>query len=314
MSYGPQLPPHLQKQKPQVDSESEEDRDNDVIGPCLPPGLSKSKQGPTSSKKSSDGPSSSGGGNYGPQLPAGLQKSQSSPEDEPGRGTRVSAPEPEDQDDDDDDDDVIGPLPPGAAGGGGNQRAALQLEARAQQMRSRALQSEGEDKKATKRESWMLELPPEKAKSFGLGPRAFSQSTAPKAERDSSWADTPEEKARKAALRAEGGAASTSSGNDDHGNDADVIEYMASLKRDQAMAQTAKELKAKRGHDSLVDMHQKKKAKKASSSAAPPAVRRPFDRDTDLQVNRFDEAAKQAMLKKARKIDERFVSGQSKYI
>ena len=58
----------------------------------------------------------------------------------------------------------------------------------------------------------------------------------------------------------------------------------------------------------------KEKAVAAAASSSGGAARRPFDRDTDLQVNRFDEAAKAAMLKKARKMDERFVSGQSKFI
>ena len=91
------------------------------------------------------------------------------------------------------------------------------------------------------------------------------------------------------------------------------MEYLAGLKRDQAMDATAKALKAKRG-ESLYESHQTKKAKKDKAKSTQPGVRRPFDREQDLQVNRFDEAAKAAMLKKARKMDERFVSGQNKYI
>jgi len=39
-------------------------------------------------------------------------------------------------------------------------------------------------------------------------------------------------------------------------------------------------------------------------------ARRPFDRERDLKVNQFDLAVKATMLKKARKMNERFVSGQ----
>ena len=35
------------------------------------------------------------------------------------------------------------------------------------------------------------------------------------------------------------------------------------------------------------------------------AFRRPFDREQDLQVNRCDDAAQAAMLKKARKMDKK---------
>lgn len=42
--------------------------------------------------------------------------------------------------------------------------------------------------------------------------------------------------------------------------------------------------------------------------------RRPFSRDVDLQVNRFDDAQKKAVLKKAQLLDDRFSSGQSKFL
>lgn len=45
-----------------------------------------------------------------------------------------------------------------------------------------------------------------------------------------------------------------------------------------------------------------------------PSERRPFSREIDLQVNRFDEAQKQAVLKKAQLLDNRFLSGESKFL
>jgi hypothetical protein len=42
--------------------------------------------------------------------------------------------------------------------------------------------------------------------------------------------------------------------------------------------------------------------------------RRPFDRSVDLQTNRFDEAQKKAILKKAQLLNDRFASGHSKFL
>ena len=41
----------------------------------------------------------------------------------------------------------------------------------------------------------MTELPENKAKNFGLGPRTFSKSTNPKTKQDKSWTQTPNDKA-----------------------------------------------------------------------------------------------------------------------
>jgi Protein of unknown function (DUF3752) len=42
--------------------------------------------------------------------------------------------------------------------------------------------------------------------------------------------------------------------------------------------------------------------------------RRRFDRDQDLQVNRFDEAQKKGVIKKAQLLDTRFAAGSGKYL
>ena len=100
--------------------------------------------------------------------------------------------------------------------------------------------------------------------------------------------------------------------------DKDVLEYMASLKRDKEMENVANELKKKRGTDSLVEIHDKEKTKRRKNEIAAghrsADERRPFDRDIDLQANRFDEAAKKAMLKNARKLNDKFSSGNHKYL
>ncbi len=53
-------------------------------------------------------------------------------------------------------------------------------------------------------------------------------------------------------------------------------------------------------------MHTKKMKRKAEEDANKPVERKPFDRDTDLQVNRFDEAQKKALLKKSQELNTRF--------
>merc|ERR1719369_1463019 len=143
----------------------------------------------------------------------------------------------------------------------------------------------------------MLELPEKKAKNFGLGPRSFSKSTNPKAKQDKSWTMTPLDKVEK-----------NDANEEDHSQDDDVLAYMASLKRDAEMERVSEELKKKRGTESLLDQHAKKMKKKEKEDKKKEQERRPFDRNVDLQVNRFDEAQKKSMIKKAAKLDSRFSS------
>lgn len=155
-----------------------------------------------------------------------------------------------------------------------------------------------------KRDSWMLELPTTKAKNFGLGPRTFSKSTNPKTKQDRSWTETPADRAKKAAQASD-------VVDEDHSQDEDVLNYMATLKRDQEMDKVSQELSKKRGTESLLEMHGKKLKKKEQDV---PKERRPFDRDLDLQANQFDDARKKAILKKSCDLGSRFSSGHSKYL
>ena len=58
--------------------------------------------------------------------------------------------------------------------------------------------------------------------------------------------------------------------------------------------------------ESLMSLHTKKMKEKTKEKADKPVERRPFDRDEDLQVNRFDEAQKQRLLKKSQELNTRF--------
>lgn len=48
-----------------------------------------------------------------------------------------------------------------------------------------------------KRENWMLELPPEQAADFGLGPRQFRFRTKPELGDRTVWTDTPVDRLQK---------------------------------------------------------------------------------------------------------------------
>jgi len=48
-----------------------------------------------------------------------------------------------------------------------------------------------------RRENWMLELPPEQAADFGLGPRQFRVRTKPESGDRSVWTDTPADRLQK---------------------------------------------------------------------------------------------------------------------
>ncbi|TRY63502.1 hypothetical protein TCAL_00401 [Tigriopus californicus] len=173
---------------------------------------------------------------------------------------------------------------------------------------------EGKDRPEVKgRETWMLELPPERTKNFGMGPRQFSKSTKDKPKGDrSGWTDTPEIKARKA--RGEYVEEVTTNSAEP---DEDVFAYLASLKRDEAMDKVAHQLRDKRGSESLMEEHTRKKSqpkKGQSGTTGPTKERRSFDRDIDLQANQFDNAQKEMMLKKARQLNDRFSGGSQKYL
>ena len=53
-------------------------------------------------------------------------------------------------------------------------------------------------------------------------------------------------------------------------------------------------------------MHTKKLKRKAADEGNKPVERRAFDRDQDLQANRFDDAQKKSLLKKSAELNTRF--------
>ena len=309
MSYGPALPPHLQRQRDGnggeeehedrfgSGSQEESDEEDAAYGPALPPHL---RQGRDQERGEDDEEEQEV---LGPRPPPGYSREAKADSES------------------DDDGAVIGPLPPKPGEGpaaSSSSSAAADVERRSRKMLDK-IEGRGAAPEP-KRETWMLELPAEKAKNFGLGPRQFSrasgaaESSGKKREARQAWAETPEMRAKR-----ERGEAVDEAGDEersDQAEDKDVLEYLASLKRDEEMEKVTKELREKRGTESLMEKHSKKlnKKTKKEKESGKTKERRPFDRDIDLQANRFDNAAKEAMLKRARQLDNRFSSGSSKYL
>uniref|UniRef100_A0AAY4B9J3 GPALPP motifs-containing protein 1 n=1 Tax=Denticeps clupeoides TaxID=299321 RepID=A0AAY4B9J3_9TELE len=292
-----------------------------VIGPALPPVYSPED----SSSSSDDGEvvfkrarrdQQSNDGFFGPALPPGYRKQEISPDRPPMLGPALPPGfhRPDDDDDDGDDDndcgfagpslppgykaeqsssdgedeDIIGPMP---SMGVVQDSVALDIEKRAQKMKDKLLGIDNEPKEL-KRETWMTELPPE-LQHIGLGPRTFKKRSGPEDKDRSIWTDTPAERERKEQLEGKESGASQK----------DVPQ--PSQRELEIAKQVSKYNDTKRG-ESLINMHMKKMKSKAEEDAKKPVERRPFDRDNDLQVNRFDEAQKKALLKKSQELNTRF--------
>nr|XP_022919090.1 GPALPP motifs-containing protein 1 [Onthophagus taurus] len=278
-SYGPSLPQNLLNTK----SDSEES-----YGPSLPPASSSKTQSEPTEKI------------IGPSLPEHLReklaKASENVEINQNNENDIKSENEYDiksDDDDDDNDEIIGPLPPNML----PTLSQIELEERALQIKINNLTAKTNE---TKREEWMMELPEVKAIGLGLGPRQFRANPRPDMSDRSSWTDTPKDKLNK-----------QSSSNPERDLKKEA-EYKEVKRRDEEQEKIIKKHKksSKRDEKSLLEMHQSKMEKKKGE----PVERRPFNREIDLKVNRFDEAQKKAILKKAQLLDDRFSSGQAKYL
>lgn len=303
--FGPALPPGFQKRDKSPDGQS-------LQGPALPPGFKNQDEDEAGAKEDK-------GGFSGPALPPGYRKQDKSPERPPAIGPalppgfkRLDDDEEEEKDEtegfsgpalppgfkpdlssseEEEDDYVIGPMP---SKGPFQDTVALDFERRAQQMKDKLT---GVDTGPTvlSRESWMTELPPE-LQHVGLEARTFKKRTGPENKDRSIWTDTPADRERKARERQEA---------KEKGESAKDDVPRLSQKELEMADKISKYNESKRG-ESLISLHTKKMKRKAEEDAKKPVERRPFDRDADLQVNRFDEAQKKALLKKSAELNTRF--------
>lgn len=173
------------------------------------------------------------------------------------------------------------------------------------------------------REEWMLELPEiRKVPDMGLGSRQFRKNDRPDFSDRSDWTKAPNDKHKRHEKQ-------------DKKSDEDKRREMDMRRRDAEQERMAKEHKKSHKRDkTLVEIHEKKLKKekvkfedswnqrrifltffefqKKQKDMKP--ERTPFNRDTDLSANKFDEARKKSVMKKAQLLDTRFSSGTSKYL
>ncbi|XP_055636139.1 GPALPP motifs-containing protein 1 [Toxorhynchites rutilus septentrionalis] len=294
--FGPALPPSLQQSevsKPTNNNGPHEDEKTDSIGPALPPHLINKTQ------EDEDNLATDSINIVGPTLPAGWKPSEVTNDD--GSESELSPFSEEEQNDDD---DFIGPVL-----GASSSRSHVELEQRALELKIQRFDGEKYTKGATvsSREDWMLELPDiRKVGDMGLGARQFrTREKQPIGDR-SVWTDTPSDRT----TRKKSGHSSK-----DPQYDHEIEqERRRAADRDKQQEELVKRHKKKHKRDkSMLEIHQTKVKKEKTSSSSEP-TRRPFDRNIDLHANRFDDAQKKAIYKKAQLLDTRFSSGASKYL
>uniref|UniRef100_A0A9J8B1D9 GPALPP motifs-containing protein 1 n=2 Tax=Cyprinus carpio TaxID=7962 RepID=A0A9J8B1D9_CYPCA len=286
----------------QVDDDEEEEEEDDFFGPALPPGYQKGDKSPEGppllgpalppgfkSQDLDEEEKDDTRGFLGPALPPGYRKQEVK---EDARGSLGPAlPPAVSSGEEEEEDYVIGPMP---SKGPSQDSVALDFERRAQRMKDK-LTGVDTGPKVLSRESWMTELPPE-LQHVGLEARTFKKKSGPENKDRSVWTDTPADRERKARERLEAKEKGESVKDDGP---------PLSQKELEMAEKVSKFNESKRG-ESLISMHTKKMKRKAEEDANKPVERRPFDRDTDLQVNRFDEAQKKALLKKSQELNTRF--------
>lgn len=226
---------------------------------------------------------------------------------------------------DDDDDNVIGPMPTSAEHLSERdlerEKRKIELKLQLLDQRQQALNPD-----VKHREEWMLELPEiRKIPDMGLSSRQFRKNDRPDFSDRTSWTKTPNDVHKPHNHREE-------KKNDDEDRKRDLIR-----RRDEQQEKMAKEHKKAHKRDkSLLEIHEKKLRKEKVTNRSrswrckhfnifffilqkkqkeeKKPERRPFNRDSDLSANTFDEARKKSALKKAQLLDMRFSSGNKKYL
>lgn len=307
-SKEPLNPPlEIDNNEPTKKIEEENNRDeneanaNLLCGPSLPPHMLNAESSQCTEPAKSRTPSPEPKKVYGPSMPSDfLPNRPSTPDLEENTNVDasivdISASE---------DDDFVGPVPVDHE----KSEAHLKLEKRALELKLAKLTEKERRTDDATREEWMLELPELRSVAgLGLTARQFRTKERDELKDRSGWTETPrdrEEKSRKGPVTTE--------------NLAETVSQKAAKahreKRDAEQEAMARKHKKKHKRDeSLMELHEKK-LKKKSQKEPEKVERRPFSRDTDLKVNRFDDAQKKAVIKKAQLLDSRFGSGESKYL
>ncbi|XP_076332426.1 GPALPP motifs-containing protein 1 [Tachypleus tridentatus] len=291
---GPSLPSGFKKHNIDKSSDSETEAHAPVCEMSFQPSLSStsndfSKNGTSSSLI---GPGASGSGKKkrsndgvaGPKLPPGFTQYVESS-------------------DSDSETDMIGPLPSIAIGKETVVDVSQEIERRSKKMKNKLEGNYDLKEKVPEREEWMIELPPDVGKQFGLGPRSFSvQTTSGKGEDRSVWTDTPKEKAQK-----------LQEGKDSSKPLLPEPQVLAQAAYDKRLSKQLEKYNKSKRSKSLLEIHQKKMKKKKKKKDKR-EERKPFDRDRDLQANCIDVSKTKGIIDKARFLNSRFAPGASHFL
>ncbi|XP_072370424.1 GPALPP motifs-containing protein 1 isoform X2 [Scyliorhinus torazame] len=258
--------------------DEDDDEDDGFFGPALPPGFPKREQSPERPF-------------IGPALPPGFSRSEK--EREPAIPSSLSTACAEE---DGDEEALIGPMPSTDAA---ESNVVADIERRANRMKEKLVSGDADDAQKQVRECWMTELPPV-LQNIGLGARTFKRRANGESSDRSIWTDTPVDKEKK--------AQETIKAKDSPSKEP---ERPRLSERDKRMAKEVASYNESRRSESLLDMHSKKLKRKAEVEKDKPQERRAFDREQDLQVHRFDEAQKKALIKKSKELNTRFSHGKS---
>lgn len=273
--------------------------------------------------------------NFMPQLPPDLLAAANSNNDE--RFIDKDDDDGKDKDGDDDGkddqeeeeesdyDDVIGPLPPTKED---ERRAkmsiAQEIESRNKKMKDKLT---GKDDKPQERETWMTELPDLVRKNLipGLVARSFRKDAGPTGEGRQEWTETPADKEKRTLEAMERGKRREAEGKKDE-DDEDSEEGEKKKKkskkskkqkrekdREEKIRKEVDKYNEKKRGESLLEIHlkklKKKKEKEKKKKGDKPAERVPFSREVDLEVNKFDDAKRNRLIKASAQLNTRFNHG-----
>jgi len=237
-----------------------------------------------------------------------------------------------DSDDEDDDDDVIGPLPPTEEEERRSKMSVAQeIESRNQKMKDKLT---GKDEKPQEREAWMTELPDLVRKNFGLVARGFRKDAGPSGEGRQEWTETPADRERRKLEAIERGKRREAEGkkkredDDDDDDDSDSDEGKKKKKnkkkskkhkrerdKEEKIRKEVDKYNEKKRGESLLEIHrkklEKKKEKEKKKKGDKPAERVPFSREKDLEVNKFDDAKRNRLIKASAQLNTRFNHGET---
>lgn len=280
----------------------EEIKEHLMCGPSLPPHMMKMET--NNDALSPNVPTKSSVKTYGPSLPRDFIINSEHDVDEIAKNQLANYNGVSESDGE----EIIGPVLDHIAN---KSEAYLELEKRALELKLAKL-NEYEKKDGDsirEREEWMTELPELRSiAGLGLTARQFRTKERDEIKDRSSWTETPRDREEKQKRK------SSTSHDDVVKMKHEKSERIYRERRDAEQEDAIRKHKKKHKRDeSLLDIHQKK-MKKNTQEKVESSERRPFSRDTDLNVNRFDEAQKKSILKKAQLLDTRFGSGQSKYL